>query len=349
MKNITKTKIVGVLILPLLLTSVAYGVVVESDSEGFIQAEEVTALEATDSDDISDDDDLVDPAQDYNSTRSNRRKNEMGDIDDDGDGIDTIDEVKVNVKSESNMFMEFEDVEGERATEVEAPEGDYNSSRSNKPTEIGSDPDDDGDVVDTINVDIVNTPPQNRNQVQLENRRGEAIIIDRSGESSTDLDDIDAVCGQSRGAALDEEGKVYCWGGGFSIKSSSGTGGGAGRVSIGDFDFKSIRNWPEEDKESLREFGRNVAEERKEGRMARMVIENMDDERVQSIEIDEAGGRVRYMARMRLLGFIPLEREVEARIENGVEKVDYPWYGFLSRKPDGSKISSILSDLQNLI
>ena len=112
---------------------------------------------------------------------------------------------------------------------------------------------------------------------------------------------------------------------------------------------KSIRNWSEEDKESLREFGRNVAEERKEGRMARMVIENMDDERIRSIEMDETGGRLRYKARMRLLGFIPLEREVEARIENGVEKVDYPWYGFLSRKPDGLKISNILSNLQDLI
>ena len=163
------------------------------------------------------------------------------------------------------------------------------------------------------------------------------------------MDDIDAVCGQSRGAALDEEGKVYCWGSGFSVKSSFGTGGGAGRVSIGDFDFKSIRNWPEEDKESLREFGSNVAEERKEGRLARLIVQNLDNERVRNIELDEVGGRVRYMARMRLFGFIPLEREVEARIENGMEKINYPWYGFLSRKPDGSKIFSILSDLEDLI
>ena len=326
------------------LTSFTHGVVVESDFEGPTEEEEVRSLEVDDHDDIADDDDMIDPAQDYNSTRSNKRENEMGDIDDDGDGIDTIDEM------EADIFLEFEDVEGERDGNTEASEEEYNSTRSNKPSvEIGLDPDDDGDGVDTINVDIVNTPPQNRNEAELNNGRGEAIIIDRNEENVVDADEIDAVCGQSGGAALDEDGKIYCWGGGFSVRSSIGTGGGAGKVSVADIDFKSVRDWSDEDKETLREFGRNVAEERKEGRLARLIVQNLDNERVRNIEVGEAGGRVRYMARMRLFGFIPLEREVEAVIEGGRERINYPWYGFLSRKPDNEAISGILSSLRELI
>ncbi|MGM0439151.1 MAG: hypothetical protein ACQEP3_01800 [Patescibacteria group bacterium] len=92
-----------------------------------------------------------------------------------------------------------------------------------------------------------------------------------------------------------------------------------------------------------------MAEDRKEGKLAQIIIDNMEDERVESVKIDENSGSVKYRARIKLFGFLPLEREVEAVTENGEEKINYPWYGIISRKPDGSKISNILSNLQDLI
>ncbi len=353
MKRKNEAKILWIFVsLTLFLFLPIYGIAREEASDQIIREQRI---EVSSEKEVE-----VDSDQDYDGSEDGRVEYEIIDSDIDGDGINTIDGVKLDgdinreeVKAEDqearekeaeDAFLKIEGVEGESRQDSNEEEGIPEDGEADRMMDIGSD--DDGNGIDLIDEDEI-APAQDYNTVRSNKRRSRSLVIDREEEDPIVLDQINAVCGMDKSAALDEDGSIYCWGRGFSVKS--GTGSGGGKVSVADINFENVRDWSEEEKDSLRDFSRSVSETREEGRLAEVVSENMENSRVRRINIENGNGSVRYMARMRLFGFIPLEREIEAVIENGREKINYPWYGFLSRKPDTGSIRSILSGLRDLI
>jgi len=107
---------------------------------------------------------------------------------------------------------------------------------------------------------------------------------------------------------------------------------------------RDIRNWTTEDREASVSLRESVASTTPEAASLRIVDQMLTDVQIEEIIVTETEAQVRYRTSLRLFGLIPLEREVEARVQAGGEvKIHYPWYSFLATKPDTERIRNIFN------
>jgi hypothetical protein len=241
--------------------------------------------------DINDEEDPIPPAQDYNAARSNKPTTEQddgGDIDEDEDPI--------------------------------APAQDYNASRSNRPTSVRDDSDDQ------------TTPYLWQSFRPVGGVEPEDADSDDDGLSDGEES---SAPGAARGFVKfnDIKGEVQ-------VDEETG----APRLSRVAVAARDLRNWTAEDRTAFTAFRQAVASNTPEAASLRITQHMLDDDRIEEIEANETESHVRYRANLRLFGFIPVEREVEATAQAGGEvEVDYPWYSFLASKPDTAAIKNIFS------
>lgn len=77
-----------------------------------------------------------------------------------------------------------------------------------------------------------------------------------------------------------------------------------------------------------------------------MASRALDDEKILSMNSTPVQTEIRYQARLRLFGFLPLTTEVSARATlAGEAEIDYPWYAFLATKSDHTVITNLVSDI----
>jgi hypothetical protein len=108
---------------------------------------------------------------------------------------------------------------------------------------------------------------------------------------------------------------------------------------------RDVRNWTEEDRAAFTALRQATASNTPEAASLRVTQQLLDDDRIEEIAVNKTESQVRYRANLRLFGFIPMEREVEATAQaDGKVVVDYPWYSFLATKPDTQRIRSTLMD-----
>ncbi len=227
-------------------------------------------------DEIEEDDDDIRPAQDYNSTRSNRRKN----VFDDGSDTDRPEGVM-----RAGAFIKIDGVEGESTTRAGV----------------------DGEVV-------------------------------------------------CWGRAESADGTEYRWGRGLCVAleaTERAEASETARTRIAALQVRGdeVRAWSEEERSAWRVYRAEQATSTREERVAEHVIERtLADERIREVRTDDEGVEMRYRAQLRLLGFIPMEREVAARAEaDGEISIDYPWYSFLATKPDRTRIQNFLRDTMDIL
>lgn len=107
-----------------------------------------------------------------------------------------------------------------------------------------------------------------------------------------------------------------------------------------------VRAWSEEEREVFAEVRSTLATGTPEHAGARVAQAVLDDERIESVEIDDDQSRMEYRAQLRWFGFIPSERVVTATTnENGEVTVDYPWYSFLATKPNTETIRNTMVEM----
>lgn len=233
--------------------------------------------QTNDEDEVSNEDDIIAPAQDYNSTRSNRRKNVFGGGSDlDGDGWP-------EVTLRAGAFIRLGSIEGEATAR-----GDLDSS---------------------------------------------------------------VVCW---GRAEDEGGRVYSWGRGLCVAPDTRTdadGTTRDRIAALQVHGDNVRAWSEAERSAWREYRANRPDNVPEERLIESVIETAQrDERIKEILIDDEGVDLTYRAEMRFLGVVPIHRDIATRISGaGDIEIDYPWYSFLTTKPQDKTIRSILLDTIDLL
>ncbi len=263
------------------------------------------------------------------------------DTDDDGDGVPTRLEA-----AESDSYFEGDQQrtnaqqtrQDEADIDIVDPDDiitaqDYNSTRSNKRENEFFNPDDDAEDdesgVATVSAErlaaIVNDPP---------NVRCGAMV-----------------------ARADEEGKLYCWGGGVRA-AATGEENEDGSLATSTRVLRhlsvrgdEVRAWSDQERAEFARF-RELTQERNtpETLLADVTSLIIENDRVRELEVDETEARMTYRAQLRLFGFIPMEREVTARAaEVDAVAIDYPWYSFLARKPDTPAIENVFSSLSTTI
>ncbi|MEX1027329.1 MAG: hypothetical protein WD049_04880, partial [Candidatus Paceibacterota bacterium] len=109
-----------------------------------------------------------------------------------------------------------------------------------------------------------------------------------------------------------------------------------------------VRGWSEEKKQAVRDRLAQADEATSANdfgiRVASAAIEN---ENVVDIATGPEKTEVTYNSRVYLFGFIPKSVTAVARADSGSEvSVDYPWYGFFSRKGDQSFGTSLAADIR---
>jgi hypothetical protein len=241
--------------------------------------------------------DSIAPAQDYNSSRSNKPssiRDGGGDIDDDEDRI--------------------------------APAQDYNAARSNRPSSIRDATDD-------------QTAPYLWQSLQLV-----------GGVGSEDLDNDDDGVSDGEGSNSTNTARIFLKFDDIKGEVRVEEETGIIRLSQVAVAARDVRNWTEEDREAFTALRQAVASNTPEAASLRITQQLLDDDQIEEIEVNETESRVRYRASLRLFGFIPLEREVEATAQvNGEVVVNYPWYSFFATKPDTQRIRVALVDSRNSI
>ena len=296
-------------------------------------------------------------AQDYNAARSNkpssRADDENIDPDDQVDGtvIDTL--TWDTVSNPNNGGTQHSDLGGKRAK-------DFNSSRSNKPSSIF---DDGGE-----RPEIMAGP----DGFFKANSEGGDI-----GSYSLRLDSVKDEPKDGGGkvyawsGAEDDDGKLYAWGRGISVAvdrrnsndDTAGTWDPIGertsnpnddtdesdqeRVAALQVKGDDVRGWSEEERTAWQEYRASKASSTVAERvMEKMIEQTQSNERVRKISANENVVEMRYQARLKLFGFIPMEREVRAESNAAGEvEIDYPWYSFLATKPDTNIATGILNSL----
>ncbi len=249
-------------------------------------------------------------AQDYNSSRSNKRGGEVGD------------DIVLDEADESDVIR---------------PAKNYNSSRSNRRKNTFFDPTD--DTAEEAEDDDANV---------ITVRRGTAI---NALEIARDMR-----CG-SIAAGRDDGGSLWCW------------GGGARAVAVGEADEdgslatstrvlqhlsiagNEVRSWSEQERAEFRRFQALTQDSiTPETTAARIIDKTLEDTRIETLEIDGPAVHLRYRATLRLFGFIPLERTIDATLaETGEPSITYPWYAFLATKPDRPTINQTLLDTMAIL
>lgn len=113
---------------------------------------------------------------------------------------------------------------------------------------------------------------------------------------------------------------------------------------------RDLRNWTNDDREAFTRLREAVADNTPEAASLRITEQMLQDDRIEAIEASETEARVQYRTTMRVLGFIPVERNVTARTQaNGTVEIEYPWYRFLATTPDSDRITSILQDTLDIL
>jgi hypothetical protein len=208
------------------------------------------------------------------------------------------------------------------------------------------DPDDDADLLPTV--------IENSAMNTLTWREGEMESIDALSELAND--DSSVVCW---GRGEDAAGKVYNWGDGLCLNPAEES---QINTSIS-LDGIAIRRWNDSEQEAWQEFTGSIENTSVVERLSIKTISAIqDDDRIMEMQV--SGGDdpeetvsldfkpviVRYQAQMNLFGFIPMEREVQASIDNeGSVTIDYPWYSFLASKPATEKIITLLVSTRDIL
>ncbi len=215
-----------------------------------------------------------------------------------------------------------------------APAQDYNSTRSNKrensffdPTE--DQPDDDTAGVATVQAERLNTIVNNPPDV----RCGAVAARDNGG------------------------GQLWCWGSGVRA-AAIGEGDEDGNLATSTRVLRQlsvrgeeVRSWNEQERAEFRRYsemleGQNTPEVTFTA-ITNLVLEN---DRIRNLEINDQEVQVTYRTQLRLLGFIPLERQVTARSSAaGDISISYPWYSFLSTKPEEGSLRNLLQTITSTL
>jgi hypothetical protein len=79
----------------------------------------------------------------------------------------------------------------------------------------------------------------------------------------------------------------------------------------------------------------------------------LENENIVDIVTDDQITKVHYDRTIYILRFIPKQVEVVVRVEGGVVEgyeydIDYPWYGFLSRKGDESALMNLATRIRDM-
>jgi hypothetical protein len=114
---------------------------------------------------------------------------------------------------------------------------------------------------------------------------------------------------------------------------------------------RDLRTWTPDDREAFARLRAAVVDNTPEAASLHITERMLADDRIEEIEVDDETVRVNYRARMKLFGFIPLEREVEARMgsESAEPEMTLPWWSFLATKPDREQIATTLRDTLNIL
>ena len=173
--------------------------------------------------------------------------------------------------------------------------------------------------------------------------------------------------GRNTAASRGGEGHVYSWGQGVSValaavshNTSRSNVRGAAETEADDATATStrvlraleingqhLREWNDEQRENLRRFQEEAAEpgspEFIAARISSLVLAN---DRIEDLVVSEVETSMYYRDRLRLFGFIPVERDTFVRGSDVDDiEIDYPWYSFLASKPERENIRTVFSSL----
>ena len=267
----------------------------------------------TDTDGDSDDDGLDDGserAQNHNSSRSNRTTSVAApelDTDSDDDGDGVGD---------GTERANYNNTRSNRST-VRSPEGDLDS-------------DDDGDGVPT--------------EAARAERDAASPLLFKLGEGDHDGDGYGDPTVLAAPGDAPEAGYLRIKGIKGEVEASESGEPRLRRLSVqGD----AVRQWSEEERVAFRELRSTLASGTPAYAGARVAAAVLENDRIESVELDEAGARMQYRAQLRWFGLIPSEQVVSATTAaSGQVSIDYPWYSFLASTPDTETIRTTLSSLQ---
>lgn len=114
------------------------------------------------------------------------------------------------------------------------------------------------------------------------------------------------------------------------------------------FDAEKIRRWSDEEKQAFLETKSEQAAENHAQKRERKVTEKiLEDENIESVEGDEDEVEIEYKTSVRLFGFIPMNNRADVKVRaDGTVDFDYPWYGFLSTKPNTTSLEKIAQEFR---
>ena len=228
------------------------------------------------------------------------------------EGVEIEEEIQVEVESRGEVEIEEKSDQVNPRMQETAPGQDYNSSRSDKPRTENVDADSDGDGI--------------------EDGEEDSVELEASGN-----------------------GEMNSWGKGLNVsienrEENQGSETALRNLKQVQVKAEDVRGWSEAEKEQLRQQIREEDDENNpERRVARITEMVMNNNRLGDIESNEEKTEIKYQARMKLFGFIPVEREIQATMNNeGKVEMNYPWYSFFSTRPDDDEITNTLSELLRL-
>jgi hypothetical protein len=276
--------------------------------------------------DVDDDNDgIITQEVSHNSSRSNRTEDRQIDPDDDGD----------QSQMEWQVGAEPDDLDIADPDDIEFAQ-DYNSTRSNRIKSVfggGSNPDGDNWPEATL-------------------RAGTFVTIDTVEGGSNDHSDLDrrVVCW---GRAEDENGQVYSWGRGLCVAPEVTVRADAtarDRIAAMQVRGSEVRAWDEEEQFAWLEYQASQRNNIPELQLFNHIIEQtQENKKINEIIVNENGVEMRYRAKMRLFGIVPIHRDIATRASaDGLIETSYPWYGFLTTKPDRKIISSTLTSVMSM-
>lgn len=276
-------------------------------------------------DDDDDNDGIPTRESGHNSSRSNRTEDRQIDPDDDGD----------QSQMEWQVGAEPDDLDISDPDDIDFAQ-DYNSTRSNKRENIfggGSNPHGDSWPEATL-------------------RAGTFVTIDTVEGASNDHGDLDrrVVCW---GRAEDEDGQVYSWGHGLCVAPEVTVHVDAtarDRITAIQVRGSEVRAWDEEEQFAWLEYQASQRNSIPELQLFNHIIEQtQENKKINEIIVNENGVEMRYRAKMRLFGIVPIHRDIATRASaDGLIETSYPWYGFLTTKPDRKIISSTLTSVMSM-
>jgi hypothetical protein len=225
----------------------------------------------------------------------------------------------------------------------------HNSSRSNRTSPV---------AVDWID------PDGDTDQSEVVWQGGRFESTDNQNEDTEPDNASDWV--RCWGRAVDSSGTDHAWGGGLCVGTESTDDDEAeasrDRIAALQVRGEEVRAWSEAERTAWRSFQASEVEAQPELKLAGHVIERTleneriiemritDDEPSEDVVVNYQPIEVSYKNELRLFGFIPMEREVQASISaDGETTIDYPWYRFLSAAPEHDRINTLLQDTLNLV